>query len=145
MSLAAVGIITGNWLAGVLQHRTGKAGMITGGITGMTSGFLVLCFVPLNAYGFAVVVCLLAMSGGFYQVPWLTFIQQTESGQRSGQLLAYMNIMVFVFVLLGTMLFSLVNVVRPESSFLVFFVLLLLSAGMLLYTVIYLHRKKIFI
>lgn len=145
MALAAVGIITGNWLAGVLQQRTGKAGMITGGLAGMTLGSLVLCFVPLNAYGFAVVISLLAMSGGFYQVPWLTYIQQTESGQRSGQLLAYMNIMVFVFVLLGTLLFSLVNVVRPESSFLVFFVLLLLSAGMLLYTVIYFHRKKIFI
>lgn len=145
MALAAVGIIAGNWLAGELQQRTGKSRMLIGGLTGMTAGFLVLCVVPLTASWFAAFITLIAMSGGFYQVPWLTVIQQTDSGQRAGQLLAYMNIMVFIFVLLGTLLFSVLNIMLPESSFLVFFVLLLLCAGMLVYTIGYLHRKKIFI
>lgn len=145
MAMAAIGVIAGNWLAGVVHHRTGKRRMLLGGLSGMTIGFLLLIMVKLTVPGFAAVVAFIAMSGGFYQVPWLTLIQQTESGRRAGQLLAYMNIVVFIFVLLGTLLFSLLNILRPDTSFLVFFVLLLLNAGMLIYTAIYLHRKKLFI
>jgi len=142
MAMAAVGIITGNWLAGMLLRHTGKSKMIIGGLVGMTAGFLVLTFFELSVIGFAVTVALVALSGGFYQVPWLTLLQQTDSGSRVGQLLAYMNIMVFVFVLLGTLLFSVVNILRPENSFLVFFVLLLLNVGMLFFTACYIHQKR---
>lgn len=145
MAMAAVGIITGNWLAGILLRHTGKSKMIIGGLVGMTAGFLVLTFFELSVIGFAVTVALVALSGGFYQVPWLTLLQQTDSGSRVGQLLAYMNIMVFVFVLLGTLLFSVVNILRPENSFLVFFVLLLLNVGMLFFTACYIHQKKILV
>jgi MFS family permease len=128
MAMAAVGIIAGNWLAGVTQHRFSKRLFVLAGSAGMTIGFAILTLIKLPVAAFAAVVMLIAFSGGFFQVPWLTIIQQADAGRRAGQLLAYMNISVFVFVLLGTFVFSLVNLLTSDNSVLVFFVLLLLNA-----------------
>ncbi|MCE1155110.1 MAG: MFS transporter, partial [Bacteroidales bacterium] len=132
MSMAAVGIIIGNWVAGIVQKRWGKKTLLLLGLSGMALGMAVLAAVPAGAWVFGFVVSMVALAGGFYQVPWLSHIQQSEAGRQAGQLLAYMNIMVFVFVLAGTLLFSLLNLVSKDNSYLVFFVLLLLIAAMLL-------------
>lgn len=142
MSMAAVGIIIGNWVAGIVQKRWGKKTLLLLGLSGMALGMAVLAAVPAGAWVFGFVVSMVALAGGFYQVPWLSHIQQSEAGRQAGQLLAYMNIMVFVFVLAGTLLFSLLNLVSKDNSYLVFFVLLLLIAAMLLSTVRYLYRKS---
>jgi acyl-[acyl-carrier-protein]-phospholipid O-acyltransferase/long-chain-fatty-acid--[acyl-carrier-protein] ligase len=142
MSMAAVGIIIGNWVAGIVQKRWGKKTLLLLGLSGMALGMAVLAAVPAGAWAFGFVVSVVALAGGFYQVPWLSHIQQSEAGRQAGQLLAYMNIMVFVFVLAGTLLFSLLNLVSKDNSYLVFFVLLLLIAAMLLSTVRYLYRKS---
>jgi len=145
MSMAAVGIIIGNWVAGIVQKRWGKKTLLLLGLSGMALGMAVLAAVPAGAWAFGFVVSVVALAGGFYQVPWLSHIQQSEAGRQAGQLLAYMNIMVFVFVLAGTLLFSLLNLVSKDNSYLVFFVLLLLIAAMLLSTVRYLYRKSNFV
>jgi len=135
MAIAAVGIIAGNWLAGIAQVRWPKRVLVLAGSFGMTLGFGVISFFSLSVPAFALVVMLIALAGGLFQVPWLTLIQQSDSGRRAGQLLAYMNISVFVFVLLGTFLFSVINIVTSDNSVGVFFVLLLLNllvAGFLL-------------
>lgn len=142
MSMAAVGIIIGNWVAGIVQKRWGKKTLLLLGLSGMALGMAVLAAAPAGAWAFGFVVSVVALAGGFYQVPWLSHIQQSEAGRQAGQLLAYMNIMVFVFVLAGTLLFSLLNLVSKDNSYLVFFVLLLLIAAMLLSTVRYLYRKS---
>lgn len=142
MSMAAVGIIIGNWVAGIVQKRWGKKTLLLLGLSGMALGMAVLAAVPAGAWAFGFVVSVVALAGGLYQVPWLSHIQQSEAGRQAGQLLAYMNIMIFVFVLAGTLLFSLLNLVSKDNSYLVFFVLLLLIAAMLLSTVRYLYRKS---
>lgn len=142
MALTAVGIITGNWVAGLLHKRYSKATLILMGSAGMTLGFLVLSLFILPASGFAVTVMMIAFAGGFYQVPWLTTIQQADAGRRAGQLLAYMNVMVFIFVLTGSVLFSLSNFISTDNSIMVFFVLLLLNSIVLVATVLYFRRSS---
>ena len=53
-------------------------------------------------------------------MPNLTVIQQADAGRRLGQLLAYMNQMIFVFVLIAAVLFSMITLVTNDNSFVVF-------------------------
>lgn len=135
MAVVAIGIISGNLLAGLLQSRWSKRVLVLTGSWGMTLGFGILTLFKLTVPAFAVIVMCIALAGGFFQVPWLTLIQQSDSGRRAGQLLAYMNLSIFIFVLLGTFLFSVINFLTSDNSVGVFFVLLLLNlliAGLLL-------------
>ncbi|MDX9747341.1 MAG: MFS transporter [Paludibacter sp.] len=127
MAVVAIGIISGNLLAGLLQSRWPKRVLVLAGSLGMTLGFGIISFFKLSVPAFGLIVMLIALAGGFFQVPWLTHIQQSDSGRRAGQLLAYMNISIFVFVLLGTLLFSTINFLTSDNSKGVFFVLLLLN------------------
>lgn len=142
MSMAAIGIIIGNWLAGSLLNKWGQKRLLLLGLTGMAIGMGVLSIVTTGVWMFGIIVSMVALAGGFYQVPWLAHLQQSDAGRRAGQLLAYMNVMVFVFVLGGTLLFSALNLIGNDSSFLVFFVLLLLILAMLFSTVRYFYRKS---
>ena len=142
MALAAVGIIAGSWLAGNSQKRFSKQVLVVAGSLGMTSGFGMLCIPGISVEVFAALVMFIALSGGFFQVPWLTAIQQTTAGRRAGQLLAYMNLAVFVFVLIGTLLFSLTNLLTSDNSVAVFFVLLLLNSIMLFSCILNYYRNK---
>jgi acyl-[acyl-carrier-protein]-phospholipid O-acyltransferase/long-chain-fatty-acid--[acyl-carrier-protein] ligase len=142
MSMAAIGVIAGNWLAGLLLNTWGKKRLLLVGLSGMAIGMGILSITSPGVWLFGCIVSMIALAGGFYQVPWLAHIQQSNAGRRAGQLLAYMNIMVFVFVLGGTLLFSVLNMIGNDSSFLVFFVLLLLIIAMFFSTVRYLYRKS---
>ena len=141
MAMAALGIIAGNWMAGIAQQKFSKSLLIHSGSSGMTLGFALLAFFDFSTAGFAIVVMLIAVAGGFYQVPWLTVIQQSDAGRKAGQLLAYMNVVIFIFVLAGTLLFSLTALLTSDNSIAVFFVLLLLNC--LIVAVNYRNRIEI--
>ena len=94
--------------------------MIFGGLIGMTVCLLIIVFLKIDYQVFLVLVFLTACFGGFFQVPNLTTIQQADAGRKLGQLLAYMNLMIFVFVLIASVLFSVTTLITNDNSFVVF-------------------------
>jgi len=120
MAFAAVGIAVGTWLAGVFASKVTRRSLILTGLTGMTLSLLIIIFFQIDMQLFMVLVFLTACFGGFFQVPHLATIQQADAGRRLGQLLAYMNLMIFVFVLMATALFSVTTLLTNDNSFVVF-------------------------
>jgi len=59
-------------------------------------------------------------------VPCLSMIQQANIGRKLGDMLAYMNFVTFIFILFGSILFSLVTYFTNESSMAVFVTILVL-------------------
>lgn len=120
MAMAAVGIAMGCWVAGkVTVNQSGK-GLILIGIIAMSVMLTVLTFVHLNFSFYVVFVFTTAFSGGFFQVPNLTIIQQSGVGRKLGDMVAYLNLVTFIFVLTGTFLFWLITLISNENSFVVF-------------------------
>lgn len=133
MSFAAVGIALGTWMAGLVSKRLSRKIIIIIGLSGMILSLLPVILMKIDFYTFVVFVFLTAGFGGFFQVPNLTVIQQADAGRRLGQLLAYMNLMIFVFVLLASIIFSGITYLSEENSVAVFFVIMAICVGVLLY------------
>ena len=120
MAFAAVGIAVGTSLAGTFASRIKRGSMIVGGLIGMAVCLLIVVFFQIDFQLFLVLMFLTACFGGFFQVPNLTTIQQTDAGRKLGQLLGYMNLMIFIFVLIASVLFSVITLLTNDNSFVVF-------------------------
>lgn len=143
MACAAVGIASGTWIAGMLAVKMEKGKLIVLGLSGMILSLLPVLLLKVDFYSFTVLMFLAAGFGGLFQVPNLTVIQQAEAGRRLGQLLAYMNLMIFIFVLLASLIFSGITWVFKENSVTVFFIIVLICVGALISSlfVSYFRRK----
>jgi membrane protein YdbS with pleckstrin-like domain len=64
--------------------------------------------------------------GGLFEVPCLAKIQQANIGRKLGNMLAYMNFVTFIFILIGSFIFSLVTYISSENSVAVFATILVL-------------------
>jgi len=139
MAIAAVGIALGCGLAGKLLKRNTNSRLIFIGLTGMLSFLLLIILCHPTIYLFAVFVFLLALTGGLFEVPCLVLIQKANIGRKLGDMLAYMNFVTFIFILIGSIIFSLVTYLSNENSVAVFVAILVLC----LFTLIVMlrHRK----
>lgn len=120
MAFAAIGIALGTWLAGVLISKVKGRTLMLGGLTGMLINLLIIVFLQVDFPLFLVLIFLTACFGGLFQVPNLTLIQQTDAGRKLGQLLAYMNLVIFIFVLIASVLFSITMLLTEDNSLVVF-------------------------
>jgi predicted branched-subunit amino acid permease len=71
--------------------------------------------------------------GGLYEVPCLALIQKENIGRKLGDMLAYMNLVIFIFVLFGSFIFFIVNQIFNDHSLVIFAVI----AGICLITFVY--------
>lgn len=120
MAFAAVGIALGSWVAGRISGKNVKRELILIGLSGMILSLLVVVLVPLGLEFFIFMVFLLAFMGGFFQIPCLSMLQKSDVGRRLGDMVGYLNLVTFIFVLIGTLLFSLITYFTSENSFAVF-------------------------
>lgn len=125
MACAAVGIATGMYVAGKISGNTVKRGLILAGITLMSALLLILTLIHLTLPAYAVVVFCVAFSGGLFQVPCMSMIQSSDLGRKLGDVIAYLNLITFIFILMGTALFWLVTWITNENSYAVFGAILL--------------------
>jgi acyl-[acyl-carrier-protein]-phospholipid O-acyltransferase/long-chain-fatty-acid--[acyl-carrier-protein] ligase len=142
MSIAAIGIAVGSWVTGVLSGKSVQRGFIVLGLASMLFFLFLLSFVKLPIYLYVFSVFALAFSGAFFQVPSLSMLQFANLGRRLGDMVAYLNLVTFIFVLLGSVLFSLVTFVFDENSYIVFAVLMTVTALTLIF---YLQHSKNFL
>ena len=126
MACAAIGIALGCWAAGKISGKEVKKGLILIGIMGMSLLFIVLTFFHLNLWFFVLCVFSVAFMGGLFQIPCLSILQNSGLGRKLGDMIGYLNLLTFIFVLLGTLLFSLTTQFTSENSYAVFGVILAL-------------------
>ena len=133
MGCAALGIAAGTYVAGVISGKQVKKGLILPGLAGMILMLALLTFVHLNWYLYIVVVFVTTFSGGLFQIPNLSVIQQTDLRRKAGDVFAYLNIVTFVLILLGAVLFSLTTKLTNQNSYAVFGVIALVSMAVGVY------------
>ena len=133
MACAAIGIALGTWSAGKISGKDVKKGLILIGILGMSLLFAILTFIPLSFGVYVFTVFATAFMGGLFQIPCLSMLQNANLGRKLGDMIAYLNLVTFVFVLLGTLLFSLTAHFSSENSFAVFAVMLVICLLSCLY------------
>lgn len=124
MACAAIGIAVGSWMAGLISGKTVKKGLILIGISGMGLLFGIMTFFNISLWLFVICVFGVAFMGGFFQIPCLSMLQQANLGRKLGDMIAYLNLVTFIFVLLGTLFFSITTFLTSENSFAVFGVIL---------------------
>jgi hypothetical protein len=75
--------------------------------------------------------------GGLFEVPCLALVQRADTGRKLGDMIAYLNLTIFIFVLIGSGIFALATQLFSENSLLVFAVI----AGICAMTFIYFRIK----
>lgn len=127
LAMAAVGIAIGCSVAGKLIEKRDKKGFIIGGLIGVALTLsIVLIFSP-QGWILGAMVFLIAFSGGMFQVPCLATVQSADIGRRLGGMLAYLNLLTFIFVLIGTAVFSIITALSAQNSYVVFAVMLIIT------------------
>jgi len=128
LSCAAIGIALGCTLAGILAKDTVHPEMIPIGLTGMIVSLAALIFFNPPAWICGVIVFILAFMGGFFEVPCMALVQHANLGRRLGDMIAYLNFVNFIFILLGTLIFSLTTMLTHDNSLVVFADILIICA-----------------
>ncbi len=128
LAMAAVGIAIGCSVTGKLIENRNKKSFIIIGLLGVILALnIVLSFNP-QGWCLGVLIFVVAFCGGMFQVPCLTIVQSADVGEKLGPMLAYLNLLTFIFVLFGTALFSIVTALAAENSLVVFAVMLIITA-----------------
>jgi len=133
MACAAVGIALGTGITGKIMGKNVMKGLIIPALMGMITALLIMTFIPLSFPVFVLMVVIFAFMAGMFQVPCMALMQQADLGRKRGDTVAYLNIMNFVFILIGTAIFSLTTALTTENSFAVFGVMIALCLLILAY------------
>ncbi len=120
MSSAAIGIAAGAILTGSLSGKNVHLGYVFIGSIGLGVTMLATILLNPSTYGFMFMIFLTAFFAGFYKIPLNAFIQDKVKGRLLGDALGYLNIMVFIFILLSAAIFELLNQITSNNSFVVF-------------------------
>jgi acyl-[acyl-carrier-protein]-phospholipid O-acyltransferase/long-chain-fatty-acid--[acyl-carrier-protein] ligase len=133
MACAAIGIAFGTWAAGKISGKEVKRGLIMIGILGMSLLFAILTFIQLNFWLYAICIFATAFMGGLFQIPCLSMLQNANLGRKLGDMIGYLNLITFIFVLFGTLLFSITTHFTSDNTFGVFGILLIICLSVSLY------------
>jgi MFS family permease len=130
---AAVGIALGCTVAGLLGKKTVRPQLIPIGLVGMIFALIPILIAPLSIWLVGFLIFVFAFMGGFFEVPSMALVQHANLGRKLGDVLAYLNLVNFLLILVGTGLFSVTTSLTNDNSIAVFWVLLLICLMTLLY------------
>ena len=128
LALAAVGIVVGQVLAGLVDRRHYLLGatLLTGWIAAAL--LAVLFFAPLSPTAFAVVTGLLAFDLGFFKLPFDAEIQKVVKGPKLNTMLAYFNQVSFLFMFLASVAYMGISWLCGPRAFLLLLAVLMFVA-----------------
>ena len=127
LAMAAIGIAIGCSVTGKFIENRSKKSFIIVGLLGIILALNILLSFNPQGWGLGVLIFVIAFCGGMFQVPCLAIVQSADVGEKLGSMLAYLNLLTFIFVLFGTALFSIVTALSSENSLVVFFVMLIIT------------------
>ena len=122
---AAVGIVAGQVLAGLVDRRHYLLGATPFMGLLAAAGLAVLFFVPMGKVAFGVMLGLLAFDLGFFKLPLDAEIQKVVKGPKLNTMLAYFNQVSFLFMFFASVCYIGISCLCGPRAF-----LLLLSAVM---------------
>ena len=134
MSLAAIGIGSGCYLAGVLSRHDVELGLVPCG--GITTGLVLLTIFIFDAGGvfFAILVFLAAFFSGMFKVPLDAWIQANVKGRELGDMLAYSNLITFLFMLFASGCFGVIGMFFDPRIVFIFLAVLTFTITAILFT-----------
>lgn len=109
IGLMAIGIGLGCFTAGLLSKNHIELGIVPIGGIGMTLCLIVICLFDLRARYFSAIIMMAAFFSGWFKIPLNAWVQERVKGRRLGDVLAYNNMVVFGFILIGTIIYMLVS------------------------------------
>ena len=118
--LTALGIGTGSLLAGKISGRIVELGLVPFGALGIAICAFLLDFFSGNILAVIVLVTLLGVFGGLYEIPLDSYVQVASPKQVRGQMVAANNFLSFVGVLIASSLIYLnseVFQIRADQGF----------------------------
>ena len=127
LAMAAVGIAIGCSVTGKMIENHNKKSFIVGGLLGVVCALIVVLIFKPVGWILGVLIFAIAFSGGMFQVPCLAMVQGADIGRKLGTMMAYLNLLTFIFVLIGTIIFSVVTVFTAQNSYVVFIVMLIIT------------------
>lgn len=142
MAIVAVGIASGCWSAGKISGHKVRKGLILIGLVGMILTLSVLALFTPGIYLYAFLVFLTAFSGGLFQIPNLSMLQNAGLGRKLGDMIAYLNLVTFVLILMGSVLFAATTAIFNQNSYLVFGLIMLICVLVAFY---YLLKSPVYI
>ncbi len=134
MSLVAVGIGSGCYLAGVFSRGEVELGLVPIGgiITGLI--FLIIYFSDTTGVTFAILVFLAAFFSGMFKVPLDAWIQANVKGREVGDMLAYSNLITFLFMLFASVCFGVIELFLNSKFIFLFLGALTFGITLILFT-----------
>lgn len=139
LSMAAIGIAFGCSITGKLIENRNKKLFVMGGLLGIVVSLSAILILKPEGWLLGLLIFMIAFCGGIFQVPCLSMVQSADIGRKLGSMMAYLNLLTFIFVLIGTMLFSLVTLLTQENSYMVFAVMLIIT---LLSLVVFVRKDR---
>ena len=127
LAMAAVGIAIGCSVTGKMIENHNKKSFIVGGLLGVVCALIVVLIFKPVGWILGMLIFLIAFCGGMFQVPCLAIVQGAYIGRKLGTMMAYLNLLTFIFVLIGTVIFSVVTALTAQNSYVVFIVMLIIT------------------
>lgn len=124
LAISALGIALGCYVAGVISGNVIRTRFIFIGLCVMIFS---LCWIIILKPSYQILfipIFLTAFGGGFFQVPCLAIVQHSNVGRRLSDMLAYVNLVTFIFVLISSLLFSMTMQMSHDNSYALFGVIL---------------------
>lgn len=109
MALIAIGIGTGCWVAGIIAKNRVEIGMVPIGGIALSICLTIFATTELSSTNFIILLFIAAFFSGFYKVPLNAWLQQRVEGRKLGNILAYNNMVAFLFILIAAAIFGLVS------------------------------------
>ena len=139
LAMAAVGIAIGCSITGKMIENHSKNSFIIGGLLGIVCALIIVLIFKPEGWILGMLIFLIAFCGGMFQVPCLAMVQGANIGRKLGTMMAYLNLLTFIFVLIGTVIFSVVTDFTAQNSYAVFVVMLIIT---LLSLILFVFKSK---
>ena len=139
LAMAAVGIAIGCSVTGKMIEGKSKKSFVVGGLLGVACALIVVLIFKPAGWLLVLLIFVVAFCGGMFQVPCLAMVQGADIGRKLGAMMAYLNLLTFIFVLIGTAIFSVVTALTAQNSYVVFVAMLIIT---LLGLLVFLFDKK---
>lgn len=127
MAVAAIGIAIGSYGAGSLSGEQVKLPLAKIGLCGILVSLTTLLFIPLSSIGFSILIFFTAFASGLFKIPLNAWIQLHVKGRTLGGIIAYQNMIEFLFLLLASVLFGIL--IGDGNTQLVFISVIVITAG----------------
>lgn len=129
----AISIALGSVFTGVVSKKKIKLYFVSIGAIAMIVSMTLIYLLPPSRIIFYILISVTAFSAGVFKVPLNSWLQLNVKGRKLGEILAYENIVEFIFILISAGLFALFSSLFGAST--IFLICALIVVSMLIFLI----------